>query len=472
MLPICVDLDGTLVRTDTLAENIVAVMRNLRVMALIPLWFLGGKAHFKAKIAEHRIPDPELLPYNKTVLRYLKKEKERGRMLYLVTAANKRVADAINIHLNLFDDIIASDLSQNLRGRKKAEALANKFGKRKFIYLGNDATDLHVWKVAHSGILVNTSKRVAKKAVKIVKISDQFTDHTSNKFVLLKAIRVHQWVKNLLIFVPILTSGHFVDLVAWSSAITAFFAFCAGASATYLLNDIFDLEPDRKHPQKCNRPFASGALSIKVLFVVGPILLLLGLLLAFLSKVLILLITYIVISLSYSIKLKKLPLIDLFVLSGLYTIRLFSGGEATEYHVSQWLLAFSGFLFFSLANVKRVAEIKLIKSLNRNESFSRSYSSEDALFLQTMGLASSFVSCLVLALYVQSNVAMNLYLNSKLLWCLVPIILFWQCRMWFSTSRGHMHSDPIIYAAKDWVSWIVGISIVIVLFVSNSRFLN
>ena len=472
MLPICVDLDGTLVLTDTLAENVAAVILDLRVMALIPFWLLKSKAYFKAKIAENRVPNPELLPYNKSVLRYLKKEKELGRSLFLVTAANKRIAEAINNHLNLFDDIITSDHSQNLRGRKKAEVLLEKFGKHNFIYIGNDKTDLHVWKVAHSGILVTTSKRVTNEAGKIVNIIHHFPGNTSNKFVLLKAIRAHQWVKNLLIYVPILTSGNFVDLVAWSSAVTAFFAFCFGASFTYLINDILDLESDRKHPQKRNRPIASGELSIKSILIASPFLLALGLFLAFLSKVLILFVSYIIISLIYSMKLKRLALIDLFVLSGLYTIRLFSGGEATGYFVSQWLLAFSGFLFFGLANVKRVAELKLIKPLNRNKSFGRSYITEDLPILQTMGIASSFASCLVLALYVQSNVAMNLYHNPKLLWFLVPFMLFWQCRMWFSTSRGLMHSDPILYAAKDWVSWILGISIIVVLFLANSRFLN
>lgn len=469
-VPLCVDLDGSLVRTDTLVESLVAAMRDWHVIVHIPRWLLQGKAKLKAKLSERIKPSPELLPYNETVLQYLNEQKAHGRRLVLVTAANNSLAETINQHLGLFDEVIASDENQNLRGKEKARVLVERFGERQFGYLGNDGTDLHVWRVAHSGILVNTPDRVARQAADLTTIENRVLDRRPRARALIKILRPHQWVKNLLIFVPIVTSNSFGDFVAWLNAGLAFLAFCATASGIYVINDLFDLEADRKHPTKRNRSFASGSLSLETGFVLAPALLLLGLTFGIASATLLFVLSYAAIAIGYSVKLKKMPLADIFTLAMLYTIRLFAGGEATSYRVSFWLLAFSGFLFLSLAALKRVSELRQLSDAHGNRAARRGYRAEDSLVLQTMGIGSSFVSSLVLALYVQSDVAAHTYAYPQVLWGTVPVVLFWQCRLWLSTARGHMDDDPIIYAVKDWVSWLTGLALVTILLAANIAF--
>ena len=466
-MAICVDLDGTLVNTDTLIETIVLGIQDWRLLFRMPLWLLQGKAKFKEKVSQKNLPDPKLLPYNSSVLNYLRKEKENGRKLYLVTAANRKLAESVKEHLGLFDDFIASDDSLNLRGRAKADVLTSRFGDRNFIYLGNDETDLHVWRSAYGGILVNTSNGLSRRAAKEINIIEKISDRQSPKSAYLKVLRVQQWVKNLLIFIPIITSGNLLNQVAWYRGFKAFLAFCAVASSIYIINDILDLEADRMHPQKRRRPFASGAVDIKVGLTLFPIMLLTGLLLAAHSGIVVMIVFYAAVSIVYSVKLKKWPLVDLFTLASLYTIRLFAGGTATGFEVSLWLLAFSFFLFYGLANVKRVSELSLLKRINIKNTVRRGYSIDDIVILQMMGVASCFVSCLVLALYVQSNAVIELYAQPRLLWFLIPVILFWQCHMWLSTSRGQMRDDPIVYAAKDWISWSVAFLVVAIMMLAN-----
>jgi 4-hydroxybenzoate polyprenyltransferase len=466
-MAICVDLDGTLVNTDTLIETIILGLQDWRFLFCMPIWLLRGKANFKEKVSQKKLPDPKLLPYNLTVLNYLKKEKENGRKLYLVTAANRKLAESVKEHLGLFDDFIASDASFNLRGRAKAEKLTSRFGDRNFVYLGNDYTDLHVWRSAYGGILVNTSNGLSRRAAKEINIVKKISDKQTSKSAFLKVLRVQQWVKNLLIFIPIITSGNLFNQAAWYKGLNAFLAFCAVASSIYIINDILDLEADRLHPTKRHRPFASGAVDIKIGMVLFPVLLLLGLSLAKLSGILLMSVIYATVSIFYSFKLKMLPLVDLFTLASLYTIRLFAGGRATGYEVSLWLLAFSFFLFFGLANIKRVGELRMLQKTNKKNTIRRGYKTDDTIILQMMGIASCFISCLVLALYVQSHAVIELYAHPKLLWILIPVILFWQCHMWLSTSRGQMRDDPIVYAAKDWISWSVVFSVIAIMVLAN-----
>jgi 4-hydroxybenzoate polyprenyltransferase len=454
---LCVDLDGTLVRSDTLVETFISVLRNWAVLFRLPFWLFQGKARFKANLARHANLNASLLPYNDVLLKFLREQKKIGRYLVLATAANENIAKGINEHLHVFDEIFASDESKNLRGEVKAKALVERFGERGFSYIGNDKFDLPVWRRAFSGVLVNVPESVAKEAANLTQIERVISNQTNRWRALLKALRPHQWVKNLLVFVPIVTSGAFNDFNAILQSIIMFAAFCCTASAIYIINDLYDIDADRKHITKRKRPFASGTLSI--IFGAGAAisLILFGFFIASMLHSIIplfLLLSYCFFSIAYSVKLKTFPLVDVFTLALLYTLRLFSGGEATGYHVSFWLLAFSGFLFLSLACIKRVSELSVLVDLGEKQASRRGYTTDDALVLQMFGVASSFLSSLIVVFYINDHAAEIAYQNPHILWLLVPFLLFWQCRLWLSTTRGYMNEDPIVYTGKDWVSWL------------------
>jgi len=266
----------------------------------------------------------------------------------------------------------------------------------------------------------------------------------------LRALRPYQWVKNLLIFVPLLASGDFRAAELWRTSILIFLAFCTTASAGYLINDMADLAADRVHARKARRPFASGALAIADGLAMLPILATIGAALGWVSGAAHALMVYVILSLAYNFKLKRMPLIDVFVLTTLYAVRLFAGGEASGHLVSFWLLGFSSFLFLSLALIKRVAELFRAQGKDRSGPAGREYFTQDLMVLQMMGCCASFASAIVLALYVQSETASQAYAHPAVPWGVIPLILFWQCRLWLSTARGYMHDDPIVYAVGDW----------------------
>lgn len=460
--PLCVDLDGTLVRSDMLAEGVLALATSPRLYRNVLLLPSRGRAAFKQAVAADATFDPALLPYHEGFLAYLRRQKAAGRPLILVTAADLRVARRIADHLDLFDDVMASDGIRNLKGRHKAAALVERFGAGGFVYAGDSAADLDVWRVAGGGILVNAATPVAAQARGLVGIEAEFADRGPPWKALLRAMRPHQWVKNLLVFVPLFTAGAVLD-DGLASAALAFLAFCAAASGIYLLNDLTDLAADRQHPRKRNRPFASGAVSLGAGAGLAVVLLGIGAALATGAAILPILALYAALSIGYSAKLKELPLVDVFMLAALYSIRLFGGGEASGHRVSLWLLAFSSFLFLSLALVKRVGELSAVLSRSgpvrsgpgRTRAARRGYTPADIAILQNFGCGSAIAASLVLALFIQNEATGARYASPGLLWGIVPLALFWQCRIWLSTARGYMHDDPIVYAVRDWVSWLV-----------------
>jgi 4-hydroxybenzoate polyprenyltransferase/phosphoserine phosphatase len=460
--PLCVDLDGTLVRTDTLYETLVAVIKNGDGLWPTINTVLSGKAAFKAIAALHGSIDAKLLPYNANLLEFLKKEKQEGTTLILATAANRKIAEAVALHVGLFDEVIASDASRNLRGLEKAHALTERFGFRAFRYAGNEANDVPVWRAASSAVLVNAPVGVRKAAAAVTSVEAEIRDQPFRIRAAIRAMRPYQWSKNILVFAPILTAHAEKDLTSWFYALITFVAFCCLASASYLVNDLLDLQADRRHARKRNRPLASGALSIRNAVLLLAFLYVIGAILAVLSTVPLLLLMYVLVTLAYSSRLKQLPLVDFFTLSSLYVLRLFAGGKASGHPVSLWLLAFSSFFFLSLALVKRVAELKAYEIAGQQLS-RRGYAREDTNTLEIMGIGSSFASTVVLALYVQGDLAAQTiqYARPELLWPIVPLMLFWQCRIWLSTARRYMDDDPIVYAAKDWVSWLVGVCILL-----------
>jgi 4-hydroxybenzoate polyprenyltransferase len=387
----------------------------------------------------------------------LRAQRAAGRYMVLCTAAHRHIAARVEEHLGLFDEVIATEGTSNLRGAAKADILCHRFGRRAFVYAGNDVTDRAVWECAAAALVVNA----AEKVVRIARASHNgaiVLDDRANSRVraTLRAMRPHQWVKNALCLVPPIAAGDFTDAHAWAGTLTIGLAFCLVASGIYLLNDISDLAADRCHPRKSRRPFASGDLPVVVGLTLSLILLLTGTILGWVSGALTALMAYLACSLAYTMRLKEKPLVDVFILAALYTIRLFGGGEASGHPVSLWLLGFSSFLFLSLAFIKRVSELqRLMAAGGERRPKRRGYMVEDAAMLQMFGCSATFASAIVLSLYVQSDIASRGYSHPAVLWGSIPLLLFWQCRLWLSTTRGHMHDDPIVYASRDWVSWAV-----------------
>ena len=304
-LPLCVDLDGTLILTDSLWESCLRLISQQPLMLFLLLsWLFLGKASFKQKVSQHINLLPSSLPFNADLLKYLTQQRLLNRHLVLVTAANITIAEAIASHLNIFDEIFASDETHNLSGKNKAKVLIDKFGDKGFVYAGNADVDLYVWQHAAAAIVVNGSEKLNQKAKQLTAIEKKFPLKNKISFkIILKAIRVHQWVKNLLIFTALILSHSWFNSNALQSIVLAFFSFCFAASAIYLINDLIDLEADRKHQTKKHRPLASGLLPIQWAIIIVPVLLFFSLILAtqlntdFVS----ILIIYLVLTTAYSL---------------------------------------------------------------------------------------------------------------------------------------------------------------------------
>jgi 4-hydroxybenzoate polyprenyltransferase/phosphoserine phosphatase len=450
-LPLCVDLDGTLIPTDLLAESLVSSFGRRDTALRLAGWLLRGRAHLKHRLAERSTIDPRTLPYNRAALAYVADQRARGRTIVLATAADAILAEAVARHLGLFDAVIASDGRVNVKGSTKAARLVQQFGEHGFVYMANSAADVSVWQHSAAAVLVDTSDAVAAAARRVTAIEARLASRTPRARAALRALRPHQWCKNLLVFVPLLTAHALFQPAEWLKAFLIFLAFSATASGLYVLNDIADLQADRAHPRKRRRPFASGALPVQFGIGAAPVLVGAGLALAAVAGGALLVMLYGIVSAAYSTSLKRMPLVDVFTLAGLYSLRLFGGGHVTGHEVSMWLLAFSSFLFLSLASVKRVGELLDVRAASVNR---RAYSLDDTTMLEIFGVAASFSSSIVLALYVQSRGQLAVSALGHSLWAIVPLVLFWQCRIWLATARGYMTDDPIVYAARDWVSWL------------------
>jgi 4-hydroxybenzoate polyprenyltransferase len=455
-LPLCIDLDGTLLRIDSLHEaTFSAVLADWRLLVHLPRWLAAGRAHLKQELAARWSFVAAHLPYNEPLVRLIEVERAQGRRIVLCTAADARIALAVAAHLGVFADVIASDGTTNLRGERKAAELSRRYGERGFVYAGNDGADFAVWRHAAAAVVVNASPSVVRGAAGLCRVAAVFDDRTYRVRTAARALRPYQWVKNLFTLVPLLAAGDFTNRSAWWHSLAIMVAFCATASAIYLINDLSDLAADRAHPRKRLRPFASGDLPLLNGLAMVPLLFLVGAWLGIASGAAVALSVYTALSLGYTIRLKEQPLIDVFILAALYTVRLFGGGQASGHPVSMWLLGFSSFLFLSLALMKRVSELYRLQSASLSKTERRGYLVQDLPMLQMFGCAASFASAVVLSLYVQSDTALHAYARPWMLWGVIPLLLFWQCRLWLSTSRGYMDDDPIVYAVRDWVSWLV-----------------
>lgn len=456
---LCVDLDGTLIKTDLLYEMLMVVLRTRPLELLkIPLWLRQGKAYTKQRLEQLAPLDVSSLPYRQSLLDYLRDEKARGRKIILATAADKNLATRIAEHVGVFDGVIASDGKRNLSGTQKLDAMAAYSQEAGFVYAGDAAVDMHIWPEAEGAILVGKGERFAAELDNVVRV---FSDTPSRKEYF-RAIRLHQWAKNALIFVPLLTAHAFTNPAKLGAAVLAFICFGLMASSVYVQNDLLDLEADRKHHRKRHRPFAAGHLSIRHGLALAPLLIVLSLALSLLlpSPFIWVLLSYFALTLSYSFFFKRKPIIDVLLLAILYTVRIVAGGAAVNVPLSPWLLAFSMFFFLSLAFVKRFSELRDLPSESSLKS--RGYVRADLEGLADLGVSSGYVSILVVALYISSNVVQNLYATPRILWLLCPVLLYWISRVWLLTRRGNMHDDPVVFALRDRVSYIVGFLVLII----------
>lgn len=461
-LPVlAVDLDGSLIKTDLLWETTTLYLSSnpLRVLRL-PLLMASGRAQLKSTLAQHTTLDASSLPYREDVLEWLRNEKKQGRRLVLATASDSQLARAVAEHLGIFEEVIASDGTVNLRGETKRQALVQRFGERGFDYVGNDETDLQVWKSAGHAVIVSSSALLEEKAAMVTTVGKVFDVPKPSKLVWARALRLHQWLKNLLVFIPLLTAHRLNDTHLLIKASLAFLAFGLCASSVYLLNDLIDVQDDRKHRNKRKRPFASGDLSVLQGWLAVPVPLAAALLIAVTCLPIhfgLALLAYYLLTLAYTFKLKRVLMLDVVTLAGLYTLRIIAGALAVGVTLSMWLLSFSMFIFISLALVKRYTEVLDAKQRGITTMLGRGYHPDDAEMVSSLGAAAGYLSVMVLALYIQDPAILNLYSSPQWIWGACPILLFWVSRCWMLAHRGQMHDDPMVFAFKDRVSILCGV---------------
>lgn len=466
--PLCVDLDGTLINTDMLFESLLHLIKQNPIYLLwVPFWLARGRSVLKAEIARRIVFDAESLPFHEDFLASLRQQKSDGRALYLVTASHQRIAQPIAEHLELFDGVIASDDDANLKGETKGRVLRERFPEG-FAYAGNAASDLKVWREAKSAVLVNVPRAVSRQAREFTSVEREFPPGKSWLHHLPATLRIHQWVKNLLIFVPLLASHQLNQPLLLGQLVIAFFAFSLVASSAYVWNDLLDLEADRHHRSKRKRPFAAGNVPIPVGLAVSTAALVLavGMSVVLLSPLfVVVLVGYYLLTMGYSLWLKRVVLVDVFSLALLFTVRVVAGVAAMDPQVlSHWLLSFSVFFFLCLAFVKRHSEMLALRLQQKREAKGRGYVADDLEILANLGVASGFVSVLVLALYINSAEVRMLYTTPDFLWLVCLLFLYWISRVWIIAHRGLMHDDPIVFAIRDRTSYLVlGVMTLIIL---------
>ena len=451
-----VDLDGTLLKTDLLYESFwSSFSKNWKIPFKSIFWVINGRANLKQKLAEISEINIDKLPYNKEVINYIKKHKKKGGFTGLVTASNQLLADKISKYLNLFDEAIGSTQKINLIGNNKAKFLKNHYGYKNFDYIGDSFKDLPVWQNSNKAITVNANHKLIKECEK-VNSNFEHLDTKSNKklfFNFLKIIRIYQWIKNLLIFVPMI-AAHNISIKTFTDGLLAFICFSLIASSIYIVNDLLDLEYDRLHPYKKFRSFASGDISIKNGLAILFILLISGLLLSFQIGIyfIFIIIFYFFLSNLYSVILKKIYIFDTFVIGLLYTTRIQAGGFASEIDISPWLLSFSIFFFISLASIKRLSELVDAKNRNKLRIIGRNYFVINLKKISLFTLSSGIISIIIGIFYILSPETTDLYPKTWTLALSILILSFWFLKMILDSLKGLIKNDPIIFALSDLTS--------------------
>jgi 4-hydroxybenzoate polyprenyltransferase/phosphoserine phosphatase len=465
---LCVDLDGTLIRGNVLWECVLVLLKTRPItLLLLPFWLLAGRASLKRHLAARTHLNPARLPYRQQVLDLIQQQKATGRRIALVTAADRAFAEAIASYLGLFDEVHASDGKVNLKGANKAAFLAQHFAQAGFDYVGDSAADLEVWRNARAAYVVGTEARAEQAAVVTTlkgTILEPRASFLTSFLIWIDALRGHHWAKNLLLFLPLALSHNLaVEPLARTLVGFALYGLCA--SGLYILNDLLDLHSDREHPWKRERPFAAGDISIPQGLLASLILLSSALGLGFLlnAKFGFALLGYATLTMLYSLYLKKIALLDVFVLSSFYTFRILAGALISATPLSQWFLAFSMFFFLSLAMAKRYSELLHASNLVTAGNSGRGYHTGDRELLLSLGVGSSFSAVVIFSLYVQSQDVRLLYSSPEFLLLLCPIVLYWLSRNWLLAHRGELKEDPVTLAIRDPVSYGVALASALVI---------
>jgi 4-hydroxybenzoate polyprenyltransferase and related prenyltransferases len=458
---LCVDLDGTLIRGNVLFESVLLLLKSQPIALLwLPVWLIKGLAFLKQQIAARVELDPSRLSYRSDVISFLEAEKAGGRRIALVTAADRKIAEAVASYVGLFDEVHGSDGRLNLKGINKAYFLAQRFEEIGFDYVGDSAPDIEVWRKARAAYVVGTEARV-RQATAVTTLAGSIVEPPVPFKVSCRtwidALRGHHWAKNLLLFLPLALS-HNLALDSVSRTFAGFVLYGLCASGLYILNDLLDLHSDRDHPWKKERPFAAGDISIAEGLLASVILLSSALGFGFLLDVKfgLALFGYATLTMLYSLYLKKVALLDVFVLSSFYSFRILAGALITSTPLSQWFLAFSMFFFLSLAMAKRYSELVHASDLIEAGNSGRGYRTGDRELLLSLGVGSSFSAVVILSLYVHSQDVLALYSSPEFLFLLCPIVLYWLSRTWLMAHRGELKEDPVTLAIRDRVSYAVG----------------
>ena len=461
-IPLCVDCDGTLIKTDLLHEGLLLMVKQAPAsLLLLPLWLFRGKAYLKQRIAERVRFEWSSLPYTPRVLQLIAEAQAQHRTVVLATASPRAWADGIAAHLGSFDSVVATDGERNLSGHNKAASLCESYGVQGFDYIGNASSDLPVWAKARCATVVSSSASLLRSARACATVNEVVPIKRAGLLAYVKMIRAHQWLKNLLVGVPVASAHLLGSTESVVSAIIAFFAFSLCASAVYLMNDLLDLDADRQHIRKCKRPLAAGVIPVHHAVLLMPVLLIASLALALLlpPAFLLVLAGYFVMTVAYSIRLKRQVIVDVLLLAALYTTRIVAGAVATTVTLSFWLLAFSMFLFLSLAIVKRYSEMRVTLLQSKRAAAGRGYLVDDLPVLLSLGVSAGMAAVLVLALYINDPETRYLYPHTVRLWLVPPLILYWVSRVWMKTHRGEIDDDPVVFAARDWQSLLTAVLI-------------
>lgn len=469
-----VDLDQTLINTDIFVESFVRYLSQnpFRIFVFFR-HLISGRSNAKALLARNVTIDPSRLPYNEALLAYIREEfHSSGRRIYLATATHKVFAEQIAAYLGIFHGVIATTDRMNRKGKKKLAEIRAVVGNKTWTYAGDSAADMPIWRCADMAILVDAPRRSEKELSDLGKIEINFRREGSMPSAFVRAIRPHQWAKNALIFVPLLTSHSYQAIDSVILSVLAFLSFCLCASGVYLLNDLVDIESDRKHASKSNRPIASGELPVAAALS-GAILLPLAAFIIGWSTISFLffvtVFAYLMANLAYSLFIKRIRTADVLTLAILYTVRIIAGAVAISVVLSSWLLAFSIFLFVSLAYLKRYIEVASVGS-NDGALAGRGYSYADCETMFVLGASNATASILVLALFINSDDVRVQYQSPEILWLLCLIMLYWTNRIWVKARTGGIDDDPIAFAVRDKISLVLGLSCVLV--VALARYLS
>jgi 4-hydroxybenzoate polyprenyltransferase len=471
---LCVDLDGTLIRGDVLWESVLVLFKTRPIaLLLLPIWLFSGRATLKRRLAVRAHVNPASLPYRQEVLALLKREKTDGRRIALTTAADRTIAEAISSYLGLFDEVHASDGQVNFKGTTKATFLAERFAETGYEYVGDSAADVEVWRNSRGAYVVGTEARAKQAAaVTTLKGATLVPEVSLGAFfrIWVTALRGHHWAKNLLLFLPLLLS-HNLGFRSSTRTFAGFVLYGLCASGLYIVNDLLDLHSDREHPWKKERPFASGDISIPEGLLASLLLLSVAVGVGFLLNVQfgMVLLGYAALTMVYSLYLKKVALLDVFVLSSFYSFRILAGALISATPLSQWFLAFSMFFFLSLATAKRHSELLHARDLVVSGNSGRGYQAGDRELLLALGTGSSFSAVVILSLYVHSPEVRLLYAAPEFLFLLCPIVLYWLSRTWLLAHRGELKEDPVTLAIRDPVSYGVALASAVVLAASLWR---